>query len=330
MLICDNCFNDEEMQIAVRNESVAEGVCDACGQKSAVTDIDFFADFFEGLLGLFTLNSNGEEVVKLIQSDWDMFASEEIGNAIVGHFLASGTYGYNLNDKVSYVKSVTDPVDEWTRLKKDLMEVSRFATDISDYFDSHILSSNSDIRKNTILYRARVIPSGKKYLTKRDMGCPPSILAPSGRANPQGIPYLYLCQDENTTYYEVRALYLDKLTIGQFKVNRDLKILDFTTMLSLYYAYNNSTSALADEIAKQRIILSISNDLSKPLRRFDTELEYVPTQYVCEYCKLNGVDGIRFNSSLHKGGVNVVLFDSACAECVKVTTREIKSVIIRR
>lgn len=330
MQICDNCFNDEEMQIAVRNESRGEGVCDACGQTSAVTDISLFADFFEGLLGLFTPDANGQEVVKLIQSDWDMFATEEIGNVIVGHFLGAGAYGYTLNDKVCYVNSVTNSVDGWTRLKKDLMEVSRFATDVSDYFESQILSSNSDIRENTILYRARVIPSGKKFLTKNDMGCPPSNLTPSGRANPQGIPYLYLCQDESTTYYEVRALYLDRLTIGKFKVTRDLRILDFTTMLSLYYAYNNSNSTLAEEIAKQKILQLISKDLSKPLRRFDTELEYVPTQYVCEYCKLNGVDGIRFNSSLHNGGINVVLFDSSSAECVKVTPREITSVTIQR
>ena len=90
MQICDNCFNDEEMQNAVRNESVGEGVCDACGQTSAVTNISLFADFFEGLLGLFTPNASGQEVVKLIQSDWNMFATEEIGNAIVGYFLSVG------------------------------------------------------------------------------------------------------------------------------------------------------------------------------------------------------------------------------------------------
>lgn len=330
MQICDNCFKDEEMQNAVRNEAKGEGICDACGQKAAVTDINLFADFFESLLGLFTLDAEGQEVVKLIQFDWDIFATEEIGNAIIGYFVKDSVYGYTLSDKVSYVNKVTDYVDGWTRLKKYLMEVSRFATDVSDYFDPQILSSNSGIRENTILYRARVIPSDKRFLMKHEMGCPPSNLAPSGRANPQGIPYLYLCQEENTTYYEVRALYLDKLTIGHFKVKRDLRILDFTTKLSLYYAYNNSTSMLADEIAKQKILLLISKDLSKPLRRFDTELEYVPTQYVCEYCKLNGVNGIRFNSSLHKGGVNVVLFDSSCAECIKVRTREIRSVTIKK
>ena len=64
------------------------------------------------------------------------------------------------------------------------------------------------------------------------------------------------------------------------------------------------------------------------MRRYDTELEYVPTQLICEYCKLNGIDGIRFESSLHKGGINVVLFDAHSAECISVESKEIKNVRI--
>ena len=180
------------------------------------------------------------------------------------------------------------------------------------------------------LGRARVIPSDRTYLTKNDMGCPPRGKATAGRANPLGIPYLYLCKNEETTYYEVRALYLDKLAIGSFKTTRDLNILDFTSALSLYYAYNNSTISLSEVIAKQKILQLISSDLSKPLRRYDSELEYVPTQLICEYCKINGIDGICFNSSLHNGGVNVVLFDSSSAECIKVKSREIREVHISR
>lgn len=45
-------------------------------------------------------------------------------------------------------------------------------------------------------------------------------------------------------------------------------------------------------------------------------------------CKFNGIDGIRFNSSLHEGGVNVVLFDPQLAICKKVYQREIKQVTI--
>ena len=159
------------------------------------------------------------------------------------------------------------------------------------------------------------------------MGCPPARITPAGRANPLGIPYLYLCQEEETCYYEVRAIYLDRLSIGTFNVTKELKILDFTRKMSLYVA-NTMSSNLATEISKFKLIQRISNDLSKPLRRFDTELEYVPTQLICEFCKLNEIDGIRFNSSLHVGGVNIVLFDSSSAECVSVKKVEIKHVTI--
>ena len=50
------------------------------------------------------------------------------------------------------------------------------------------------------------------------MGCPPNKLTSSGRANPQGIPYLYLSKTPETTLYETRASYLDELSIGKFKI----------------------------------------------------------------------------------------------------------------
>ncbi len=191
----------------------------------------------------------------------------------------------------------------------------------------HLIKHNLTIPRGTHLFRARVIPSDKEKLEVGEMGCPPAKITPAGRANPLGIPYLYLCQEEKTCYYEVRALYLDRLAVGTFNVTKDLKIFDFTKKLSLYVA-NTMSSNLATEISKFKLIQQISGDLSKPLRRFDTEIEYVPTQLICEFCKLNDIDGIKFNSSLHAGGVNVVLFDSSSAECVSVKKVEIKHVTI--
>ena len=40
------------------------------------------------------------------------------------------------------------------------------------------------------------------------------------------------------------------------------------------------------------------------------------------------MDGIRFESSLHKGGINVVLFDASKAKCVSVKSVEIGNVQI--
>ena len=82
-------------------------------------------------------------------------------------------------------------------------------------------------------------------------------------------------------------------------------------------------------MVKKKILEAIRYDLSKPLRRYDTELEYIPTQLICEYCKRNNADGICFNSSLHSGGVNYVLFNPDDAKCTSVVSREIKSIQIK-
>lgn len=76
---------------------------------------------------------------------------------------------------------------------------------------------------------------------------------------------------------------------------------------------------------------SISKDLSKPLRRYDSEIEYVPTQLICEFCKeYVHADGICFKSSLYPGGVNYVLFDPKAADCVSVESHEIGTIDIDR
>lgn len=330
MLICGNCFKDVELQIAVSNESSGYGICEACGQEAYVVDTNLFADFFKELLHLFQPTREGVDIVSLLQEDWDIFVDDEVGKRIINHFLLLDNYGYNLNEKVGYVDAIKDIISIWDDVKKEVREEKRFFANLSFFDGNNMIEANTIIPQDTILYRARVTPPDRTYLTKNDMGCPPRGKATAGRANPLGIPYLYLCKNEETTYYEVRALYLDKLAIGSFKTTRDLNILDFTSALSLYYAYNNSTISLSEVIAKQKILQLISSDLSKPLRRYDSELEYVPTQLICEYCKINGIDGICFNSSLHNGGVNVVLFDSSSAECIKVKSREIREVHISR
>ena len=327
MQICESCFNDDELRLSIQHEYREVGICDACGRNTMVTDAEMLSDFFGEVLSLFVPCGEGLDVVTLLQRDWNLFVSDVVGRIIVEYFLAEGDFGYTVADKVGYSDIITQTVKEWDILKERVMTKTRFFTSLSSFEKLGLISYNMTIPQNTSLFRARVIPSGKSMLGIEDMGCPPADKATAGRANPMGIPYLYLSKNEETTYYEVRALYLDRLVIGTFSTTRELKILDFTKPLSLYVA-NLQSSDLAMEVSKYLLLQRISKDLSKPLRRFDTELEYVPTQLICEFCKLHDIDGIMFNSSLHKGGVNVVLFDADNAECAAVKQVEINRVDI--
>ena len=57
--------------------------------------------------------------------------------------------------------------------------------------------------------------------------------------------------------------------------------------------------------------------------------KYLPTQYLGEIIKQMEFDGIRFNSSLKKGGINIVLFDdkkckATRSDIIKVSNIELK------
>jgi hypothetical protein len=70
----------------------------------------------------------------------------------------------------------------------------------------------------------------------------------------------------------------------------------------------------------------ISRDLSKPMRRYDTEIEYIPTQFICEYIKIyTGASGIRFSSSLDREGNNLVIFDQSTMQCSHVILKKVNN-----
>lgn len=330
MNICANCFNDEEIKQFIITSSTARTECDCCGQECETIDLNEISDFFIEFLGLFVKDSNGTELVQIIQNDWNIFYSDVCARKILSAIIDHEHFDFSVDDKVIYTSEVQECFSVWEKLKSEVQEEKRYFSDVGSFNWEVYIKSNAQIRKGTVLYRARITPDGRNKLKTNEMGCPPKERATAGRANPVGIPYLYLCNKIETTFYEVRAVYLDRLSIGKFTVRRDLNIVDFSNKISLFFTYTDSESnfSLVDIVKRKILFDQISADLSKPLRRFDTEIEYVPTQLICEYCKQNGADGIRFNSSLHQGGTNVVLFNSLDATCTSVLHREIKSVII--
>ena len=166
--------------------------------------------------------------------------------------------------------------------------------------------------------RARIHTNeGEPKLPTHKMGRPDREKVNVGRGNPQGIPYLYLSMNPVTTLYETRALLHDEVSIGDFRVRKGelLNIVDFTEIGRAFRGIGN----LINHTKAVRLKELIGDDLSKPIRRYDSDLEYVPTQFICEFIRyVIGADGILFNSSLHKGGKNVVLFDQAKVECTNV------------
>jgi len=335
MKVCPHCFNDLELKQFIISSSIEKGKCDYCINDidSELLDINELLDFFAEFLQLFRADPHGIPLTKLIQKDWDIFTEKSIAQNILSEILATINCAIsNSKEKVVYVEEIIENAKYWEILKDELKWKRRFLTNIDRleelgwfrFFDQQIT-----LPESIPLFRARLHHSGDQEAFKSDnMGCPSQNKSTSGRANPQGIPYLYLCKDIETTLYETRATYLDEISIGTFVVKSDIEVIlvDFTDNISAFLNMGNIVEYTKSVLLKKHI----SFDLSKPMRRYDSELEYIPTQFICEFIRyITNADGILFNSSLHKGGKNIVLFQPEKVECIKVVKHRVNKVDIK-
>ncbi len=240
---------------------------------------------------------------------------------------------FNFDSLVSFNKEIQENIGYWDELKEKLKWESRYLTNLSELTDlgwDGFFNSKLTLRSTDTYYRARLhkIADEDAY-PKEKMYSPDKIKTAAGRANPLGsIPYLYLSNNQDTVLYEVRASFLDEVSIGKFKIKDDseeILISDFTENLPLYGELDDLHSRIKSTLLKQKI----SEDLSKPIRRYDSEIDYIPTQFICEFIKVyTNVHGIKFKSSLHESGNNLVIFDQEEMECINVSKVKISNVEI--
>lgn len=331
MLVCSDCFKDSEIQGEINSNETFKGICEICGETKEVIDLNYFNDFFTALIGAFKLNDKSNKtLLEYFVKDFNIFENKEIASKVLNSIIESNKLPISIKSGVAYTDEILSDLNVWEDIKKQVRYKTRFFTNMDKLEQKKFLEPTDNIlTQGMILFRARITPSEKSILGKEEMGCPLPEKATPGRANPIGIPYLYLSDSPKTTYFEVRAVFLDNLSIGKFRITRNLKIVDFTENISLYKGYIDDPDNLSYLIAKTKILKSISADLSSPLRRYDSEIEYVPTQYICEYCKyVLHADGIIFRSALYSNGLNYVLFDKNDAECIDVELHEIKKIDI--
>ncbi len=202
---------------------------------------------------------------------------------------------------------------------------------LSEYMASNILT----IESGKVYYRARIIddncindhmiykcyaaPEGEKLdikyvgkanpfkgLTKEASFVPPKeVKVSAGRANPKYVKYLYVAESPTTAIFEVRPFIYDAVNIAKVQVNEPLKVANIAVELDL----SNDKNATVE----MYVMRMIQRAFSKPTNNTD---DYIPTQIIAEYIKSLGYDGIRFNSSIHSGGVNLTIFNYEKCEAI--------------
>jgi RES domain/HEPN/RES N-terminal domain 1 len=342
MLCCSECFSSSYLKEIINSNSTI-GNCDFCG----TTDISTYnprelALFFQNIFDLYKANSTSGNSIEI-----------QIENDFQGKIFSAKI---NANRKQLLNEIIFDDFEKYKKLfkgKAALKHISsakknnqvrplqisweKFAEEIKSTNRFHIQNALDLSKLKHLLNRyVRLIPKGKKYCRARisqdsngfkvgEMKNPPPDKAKAGRANPIGISYLYIANDIKTTLYEARASLFDYVTVGDFRLKEDIKVINLRgdTYDPIKLAENEE---LEDFLIHLPFITKLEQELSKPRRRSDNELDYLPTQYLSEFIKSMGFDGVEFQSSLFPSGYNIAIFNPTKFECIKTNVYEIENI----
>lgn len=203
--------------------------------------------------------------------------------------------------------------EDWIKFQNDIKKNNRFFTskEFVVNLEKVIKLHKNKLKKSTELFRARINGIDNQH---NKYNCSEMILSDfynifSGRANPAGISYLYTSLYELTCLKEVRAQKWQEITVGKFKSINDMKIIDFVNPSKVAYdEYINCLSVF------------LNSSFSQPLLYGKPEIEYTPYQFICEFIKIKGFDGVLYKSSFasesNKKNSNLVIFDENNVQCV--------------
>ncbi len=243
---------------------------------------------------------------------------------------------FEVND---YINDILDSLKNKNRFFVD----ERFLKLIYHFlFDNNsIYQSQKYLESGMILYRARIYEkedkseryfAQKKYgrfkgYNKKDSGMPPvGMNVGAGRINPSNIRYFYLASDEETAVLEVSPHSKEFISIAKIKTNEHLFLADFSKNWSVISAENKDWEKWINEF-----ILGINVLFSKPC---SNSSEYYLCQYISEYIKCWGFDGIIFNSAKNPQpvgspkGKNITLFNDKKCEVISSKLRYVIKVSV--
>lgn len=194
-------------------------------------------------------------------------------------------------------------------------------------------SRERSVASGTILYRGQIgyveyVSEGQPEI----YGFPVDRMKPiphkgkEGRANPKGISYLYLANDENTALAELRPSLGQYISSAQFQVQRYLKVVDCYSVPRHYtHIQCIFNPPLSQEEIGNAVWSMINEAFTRPVTNADEASDYVPTQILAELFKSAGFDGVCFKSSMGIG-YNFILFNLGDAELLNCTVMATKSV----
>ena len=331
-LCCTECFDDRHLRSQTFPiHGAPKGNCDFCGSRDVlVLDPQELAPYFAGLVAIYEPAEEGPTLPEWLKDDWQLFSHPKMDAANTKDLLAE------ILDDGQVVRGSFAPSPiyqskgllQWETLRDEMMYRNRWFLEMK--LDDERLRGLLSFLPATNLpkqwYRAR-IRSGDEVFEIGKMGAPPNRLASHGRANPAGIPCLYLGSTPETAAAEVRPHTGETACVADFTIP-DIKAVDLRNPRKLVSPFMLSD---ADAIGQLRadlpLLARLGEELTRPVLPSGAAIDYIPSQYLCEFIKTSGFDGVVYSSSV-SDGINLALFDPAKAAGGDVALYNIKKVSV--
>lgn len=244
--------------------------------------------------------------------------------------------------------------DSYTKFARRVKFSNRYILDEEDRdFLQTVLATNRGrdviLKEGTILYRAQ---KGVDVINQVDdegnwigedtwaFGAkrmkPFADRAREGRANPTGIPVLYVGSTIKTAVSEVRPWVGAEISVAECRLLRPLRTIDLSKghgksalVGPIFNHLVNGTAPSAKEI-ENAVWTDIDNAFSQPVTQTDDRADYAPTQILAELFRNAGYDAIGYKSLFgdteKRGGFNIAVFDPDAVEISSCAPFQVKSI----
>lgn len=290
------------------------------------------AEYFELLVSAYRKDPRGRLLVHWFRKDWALFAHPKMDDSRAKDLIAE------ILDDGEIVRQrfapssdpLIDRLGEWEKLRDELMYHNRYFPESTiDLERLRDLLSSLTLDPDEVpdqWYRARIQTSDNPF-PPAEMGAPPNRIASHGRANPAGIPYLYLGSNPATAISEIRPHTGERACVARFRTRRGLKLIDLQNPRAMVSPFLLETTDIGRMRNDLPFLERLGDELTRPVLPQAAAIDYTPSQYLCEFIKNCGYNGVIYRSSV-SNGVNLALFDPNLARCGRVDQYSVSRVCV--
>lgn len=340
MRACSDCFAPGAAS-GLTLAGAEFATCALCLRRELTWSTEAWSEVLSPVLKLYVPTESGKRLIESILSDWDIIG--ESATQPPDAFLdeVCGVLGLSLTANSHSALKLGQPAagDMWELFRHEIGEGRRWFFEELDAerFQRFLelcvtMRSENAIDAESVFYRARVLNLDSKGFRLKDLEAPPSDKSTGGRANPAGIRMLYASTSEDIAVHEVRPSRRASVYTARFRPRARIVLADFTPT-SNHKPNPFSADEKGDPYDPADVYVAVTlgtivgEALSEPLRESDNRTEYLPTQYVAEFVRHSGRQGIRFRSSFCSEatgleGDNVVLFDPNVVATIRESLKE--------